>query len=67
MTLRQSHGQQHRVIGKVFLSPYPASLSRPNTPTFSRLLCSKGQIHLQLPVGWGQGPKYELTLCFLFS
>lgn len=25
VTLRQSHGQQHRVIGKVF-SPYPASL-----------------------------------------
>lgn len=31
VTLRQSHGQQHRVIGKVFLSPHPTSLCHSST------------------------------------
>ena len=30
VTLRQSHGQQHRVIGKVFLSPDPTPERTPH-------------------------------------
>lgn len=33
VTLRQSHGQQHRVIGKVFLCPDPTPERIPPTPS----------------------------------
>lgn len=32
VTLRQSHGQQHRVIGKVFLFPHPTPERPPPQP-----------------------------------
>lgn len=51
MTLRQSHGQQHRVIGKVFLSPYPTSLSHP----LDTLTPPSPQSHLDVPLGRGRG------------
>lgn len=55
VTLRQSHGQQHRVISKVFLSLHP-TFSTPEHP-LSQSSNPPGR----------RGPKDELTLCFLFS